>query len=655
MTYLSKTLPRVLFAFLLLCQSFLGNFAFIGNTSPQTPLLGGEGLAASSSVGPVVYADHEEWHDDAQDHDLAILKSIKSQTATSVVYRIAVSEVNGLWVNGVTVEDLYSSGLTYVWVVASSPMFSNTSTFFIHDTFTPKLRWQDMVMPAGGSEWIEIEFAVEEWAGLANVAQTSACNAPTGCEDQFINVSSQAAWYIKPTQYIPPPYDMTIQKIVANCTGVTPGTFDPESPVWCTDTASWWYELWDEVYFTLKYTNNGPNAVDYAILTDEYDTRLSFDSVLYTSQWLPAPYVGENIGYDADGDWFAEPHNYLSFSDGFPMAVGQQEVVVLKFVIDNLIWSWPLLNDTAVWVPYSTWALGSLYFYEAPFGTWTSELYTNEQFDTNNTSADAVEIAMRDLWIEKELISPATPSWNNTITYRITLENDGAARNDIAVQDIWNGFYSGSLVWWSYGNWVTDVWFGPGDPGHYFDDFDMSPVGIAWWYNILPENHKCDLANNCDETLRWGNIEMDAYSTWYIDVEILLWDDKCVFTYTIDNEARISLTNNTITWSPTFLPLYHPDPFHTNRFDDQYLSLELFTDEWWTSDLGDFWTLVNVDNASFDIEGTLGCDPGIWWIYDLSIIKTVDETEVCPGEEVTYTMTLYNSGSVDKHFHCFLK
>lgn len=91
------------------------------------------------------------------------------------------------------------------------------------------------------------------------------------------------------------------------------------------------------MYFTIKYTNNGPNAVTHALLTDEYDTRLTFDSVVYSTQGLSTPYVAENIGYDAGGDGFAEPHNYLSFSDGFPMAVGQEELVTLKFTIDNLI------------------------------------------------------------------------------------------------------------------------------------------------------------------------------------------------------------------------------------------------------------------------------------------------------------------------------
>ena len=63
------------------------------------------------------------------------------------------------------------------------------------------------------------------------------------------------------------------------------------------------------------------------MIADEYDTRLTFDSVVSSSDGnipLTDPAYSEGISYDQDGDDAKEVHNNLSFSDGFTLQSGDQ-------------------------------------------------------------------------------------------------------------------------------------------------------------------------------------------------------------------------------------------------------------------------------------------------------------------------------------------
>jgi len=96
----------------------------------------------------------------------------------------------------------------------------------------------------------------------------------------FVNVASSASLITDPTPYIPEEYEMTIEKKVANCDGMTVADYDAGN----CDLSTTNYELGQTVYFTIKYSNDSSAFVPYAVITDEYDTRLSFDSVVYSTQ-----------------------------------------------------------------------------------------------------------------------------------------------------------------------------------------------------------------------------------------------------------------------------------------------------------------------------------------------------------------------------------
>lgn len=103
-------------------------------------------------------------------------------------------------------------------------MFSSPNTIFIDNTFGSSLIRDDMTITAGNSEYIELEFIMEEGASLANLADASACNNDE-CSDQFVNTYSEAPLITGPEPYVPEEYDMTIDKIVGNCDGVSAAAY----------------------------------------------------------------------------------------------------------------------------------------------------------------------------------------------------------------------------------------------------------------------------------------------------------------------------------------------------------------------------------------------------------------------------------------------
>jgi len=94
------------------------------------------------------------------------------------------------------------------------------------------------------------------------------------------------------------------------------------------------------VYFTLRYANNSTVPVDYLVITDEFDLRLEYESIEYSSDTTDIPLTDPayahfvnytNTGYVFSGDY----HSVLSFSDGFSMDPGDEGIVVIKYIIAN--------------------------------------------------------------------------------------------------------------------------------------------------------------------------------------------------------------------------------------------------------------------------------------------------------------------------------
>lgn len=75
------------------------------------------------------------------------------------------------------------------------------------------------------------------------------------------------------------------------------------------------------------------------MISDEFDTRLKFNQVVYSSnpEVLTETAYIHNMSNDADGDGYAEKHSYLSFSDGFDLDPNEDHILVLEFIIDNAI------------------------------------------------------------------------------------------------------------------------------------------------------------------------------------------------------------------------------------------------------------------------------------------------------------------------------
>ncbi len=634
---------------LLLIQTFLGSLV------PS----GGWSLAYAQSV--------------PDDFDLAILKSVVSETADSVVYRLDITEVNGLWVTQVTVEDLYNTGLTYSWVVSSSDMFWDSDTMFMNNVMSGSLARSDMNIPAWAAEYIELEFMREPGVDLENSAQATACNNAQ-CEGEYIEVDAQAQFKIQDEVYEPPlDYDLQLLKEVW-CGAM------PNPPSDCTTDITW-YDVWDAVYFTLEYSNTWPIAVDNIVISDYYDWRLEYSEVVYSTDPTKVP-ITDPIKQEhrIDNDT-AEYYSNLSFSNGFSLNPGDIWTVTIKYVIDNAIGKGPLENIAGIWIVTNWSDLWKLYTYQGSTSAWFDDVwYSDESDQTNNIPVAAVEMVEFDLGITKDLIETWSgdiadetidPDRWKTLTYRITITNDGPARDDIAVIDYLDhrtdSAGSPYFMWYSTGGDIINVWFGPGDRWHEFNAISYTGTNLENKFEIYCDRYSYDF---CAHDLRRWNISMPADSTGTIEVVMQLPEEPnvCDAFMRWKNLAWISLTNN-----------------HFSRI--RYIGIENDGDDYWNiyttmqghsdeTDISNNTTSYTSNDYRLTSSGPGHC---VWWVdtrwtpYDLTIQKDIlvpttcadgsdctDDSEctadgsqcmarVCPQEEIQYELTMYNTWSWNKY------
>lgn len=92
---------------------------------------------------------------------------------------------------------------------------------------------------------------------MTNIAGISACNN-TGCNDQFINVSSQSSFFTeRSADYTPPEnYELEILKMVGHCENTWDLTTDAApTQASCDDNAYTEYEMGQSVFYTIWYNN----------------------------------------------------------------------------------------------------------------------------------------------------------------------------------------------------------------------------------------------------------------------------------------------------------------------------------------------------------------------------------------------------------------
>jgi len=84
--------------------------------------------------------------------------------------------------------------------------------------------WQNLSIQPNDSIFIELEFEKTPGDTVDNIAEVSACNN-SECKDTFINIASSASFITDPAPYVPEEYEMSIEKEVANCDGMTVADF----------------------------------------------------------------------------------------------------------------------------------------------------------------------------------------------------------------------------------------------------------------------------------------------------------------------------------------------------------------------------------------------------------------------------------------------
>jgi uncharacterized repeat protein (TIGR01451 family) len=431
-----------------------------------------------------------------QQADLALAKSVNDATPNvgdMVTFTVTLTNNGPDPATNVTVQDLLPAGLTFLGATPSQGNYSGASGTWIVGTVTP-----------GTPQTLQIEARVDSPAAQTNTATVSAA-------DQFDpnTANNTASAAVTPQQA-----DLALAKSVNNATP----------------------NVGDIITYTVTLTNNGPGAASGVTVSDPLTPGLSFVSFTAsqgsydsgTGLWtvgdiatgvpqtlqidarVLSPNAQTNTAAISHSDQFdPNPGNNSASTTETPqkadLAVTKTVSNATPNVGDTVTFTVTLTNngpDAATGVVVTDLLPGGLSFvsatpslgtYNSSTGLWsvgtvpaatpetltlqakvvspdpqtnTATISHADQFDPNpgNNSAGATETPQQaDLAIAKSVSNP-TPNVGDTITYTITLTDNGPdPATNVAVQDLLAAgvsFVSASATAGSY-NPGTGVWTVP--------------------------------------------------------------------------------------------------------------------------------------------------------------------------------------------------
>jgi uncharacterized repeat protein (TIGR01451 family) len=540
------------------------------------------------------------------------------------------------------ISDTYWSGLLFSGIISANPALTWT---FVHNPAIQTLTWSGTQLPTNTTGEIKMQFQVSPSvtydSSIMNDAHIEkSCDIlmnPVTVTNTKSSTFSVAATSIPNVPYTPTSYDLGITKQEVSCA------------TWLSIVQE--YVKWQNACFKLSFSNNGTTQVDNIVFLDNYSTSL-LQYVGVTTNTPNIPATPSNTK-----PWF------VSFSQWFSLAAGETGSVVLQFsllddhkmIIPNRAQVWVLPNVSNLGKPLSwnptgadilssTGVVDPMYgrtfnseYPGAPFisAVWNNGWVNLTEVDTNNNISQAtIATPPFDLAINKTLVAGTEAAWE-IVTYRLAIYNSGHARNDIAVTDI------PDYNTWKYLSWSSPLTID--NPPTLAGGNNISPLTPAWvWRPYRPVSDY-----NLLSALTWHNIHVWANSTWYIDVTVELpeYEPWCsTGSVSMTNRAYVSLTDNTVANKQLWTPIYQTEK---NSWDPAYI--------WWASDI--FHMTNTRETTQSNNRSTKSITIPVYPTrsdcvaspYDFSITKSVDKNLVYTGDEVTYTLNLYNSWTTFKY------